>query len=90
MRPASSFTSADTTNAVYRQTPKFCPGAPNQITLMRIIYPLPAIFPVSLYNTDLGVVSDVPGQAGRYHILMGEALFQTENFAASYTPPAGC
>ena len=90
VRPASSFTAADTTNAVYKQTTKFCPGGPNQITLVRIIYPLPAILPVSLFNSSLGVVTDVPSQPGMYHILMGEALFQTENFAASYTPPAGC
>ena len=90
VRPASSFASADLTNTIYKTATQFCPAAPNQVSVLRIVYPLPAIFPLSLFSSNLGVVTDVPSQPGPKHILMGIALFQTENFAASYSPPSGC
>ena len=91
VRPATTFVSGDTTNDFYKSTSnEFCPGQPGQIIVMRVAYPLPAILPVNLFSRTAGVVSDVPGLSGNYHILMGEALFQEENFAGTYTSPSGC
>ena len=90
VRPASSFTSVDLTNSIYKTATQFCPAAPNQVSVLRVVYPLPAIFPLSLLTSNVGVVTDVPSQPGPKHILMGVALFETENFAASYSPPPGC
>ncbi len=90
VRPVSSFSGNDMSNGIYRGDTVLCPGKPNQIVLMRVAYPLPAILPVNLFAGPIGVVSDVPNRSGKYHIIMATALFQAEAFSASYTPPNGC
>ncbi len=91
VRPATTFAAGDTSNNFYKSTTnEFCPGQPGQIMVMRIAYPLPAIFPVNLFSRAAGVVTDVPNLSGRYHILMGEALFEEENYSGTYTSPSGC
>ena len=91
VRTAATFAAGDTTNDIYKSsTTTFCPAQPGQIVVLRVSYPLGAIFPLSLYNGTLGTVSDVPNLSGKYHILLAEALFREENYAASYTPPTGC
>ena len=91
VRPATSFTAGNTANDFYKSgSTKFCPGQPGQVMVVRVAYPLPAILPVNLFSRTAGVVTDVPNQQGRYHILMGAALFQEENYAGGYTAPSGC
>jgi Flp pilus assembly protein TadG len=90
VRPVSSFSGNDMSNAIYRGSTVFCPGKPSEIVLMRVTYPLPAILPFNLFGEAVGVVTDVPNRNGRYHIIMGTALFQSEAYTASYTPPSGC
>jgi Flp pilus assembly protein TadG len=91
VRPAASFAAGDTANDFYKSANnQFCPGQPGQIMVVRVAYPLPAIMPLNLFNRTAGVVNDVPGLAGNYHILMSAALFQEENYAGGYTSPAGC
>ena len=91
VRTATSFVSGDMANDFYKSSAnEFCPGAPGQIVVMRVAYPLRAIFPLDLFNPTTGVVSDVPGQSGFFHVLLGEALFQEENYTNSFTAPVGC
>ena len=91
VRPATDFVSGDTSNDFYKSASnEFCPGQPGQIMVVRVAYPMPAIFPVNLFNRAAGVVTDVPNLTGRFHILSGTALFQEENYAGSYTSPQGC
>ena len=91
VRAATSFTAGDMSNNIYKSgANQFCPGQPGQIVVMRVAYPMPAFLPLNLFNRTAGVVSDVPNHSGNYHILMGSALFEEENYSGSYTPPAGC
>ena len=91
VRPSASFAAGDTTNTFYKSaTNKFCPGQPGQIMVIRVAYPLPAIFPLNLLGPSGGVVTDVPNLPGNYHIIMGAALFEEENYSGTYTSPAGC
>ena len=91
VRPTTTFAAGDTTKNFYKSTTnEFCPGQPGQIMVLRVAYPLAAIFPANLFSPSGGVVTDVPGLAGRYHILLASALFQEENYAGSYASPAGC
>ena len=91
VRPATSFVSGDVSNDFYKSASnKYCPGAPGQIVVLRIAYPLGAIFPLSLFNRNVGVVNDVPGMSGNFHILMSAALFQEETYSGSFTAPNGC
>ena len=91
VRPATTFVAGDTSNDFYKSTTnEFCPGQPGQVVVMRVAYPLPAIFPLNLFSSSAGVVTDVPSLSGRYHIILGEALFQEENYAGTYTSPSGC
>ena len=91
MRTATSFTATDMTNSFYTNaTQKFCPGQPGQIVVLRVVYPLPAIMPLSLFNRFVGLANNVPGQPGYSHILMGSALFQEEPYTTSYTSLSTC
>ena len=91
VRPITTFAAGDTANDFYKSSSnEFCPGQPGQIVVVRVAYPLPAILPVNLFNRTAGVVSDVPNMPGNYHILMGVALFQEENYSVGYTSPSGC
>ena len=91
VRTVTSFASGDMSKSFYTSsTNKFCPGAAGQIVAVRVAYPLPAILPLNLYSGSLGTVSNVPGLPGKYHILLGAALFQEEQFSVSYTAPSGC
>lgn len=91
VRPAATFSASTINNDFYKSgSNKFCPGQPGQIMVVRVAYPLPALAPLSLFNRATGVVTDVPNLAGRYHILLGAALFQEENYSGSYTSPSGC
>lgn len=89
--PVSSFTSADMGKSFYRNASNpFCPAAPGQFAMIKVAYPLATIFPLNLFNPAMALVNDVPGRPGYYHLLMGSALFQTESYSGSYTPPSGC
>ncbi len=91
VRPITTFAAGDTANDFYKSNSnEFCPGQPGQIVVVRVAYPLPAILPINLFNRTAGVVSDVPNLPGNYHILMGIALFQEENYSGGYASPAGC
>ncbi len=91
VRPTTTFAAGDTTNDFYKSgANEFCPGQPGQIIVLRVAYPLPAIFPANLFSSNGGVVTDVPGLSGRFHLLMASALFEEENYSGSFTSPAGC
>ena len=98
VRTLSSFSSADTSADFYKSSTTFCPGQPNQIVIVRVIYPLPAIIPIPIPSGNGvgtmqvgGTVSDVPGNAGLKQLLLGTAVFQNEPAgASSYSSPQGC
>ena len=91
VRPATTFAAGDTKNDFYNSpSNEFFPGQPGQIMVLRVAYPLAAIFPANLFSPSGGVVTDVPNMPGRYHILSASALFEEENYAGTYTSPAGC
>lgn len=91
VRAASSFTAGDMSSGIYKSSAnKYCPGAPGQIMVIRVAYPLTAFLPMNLFNRTAGVVNDVPNQSGSFHILLGAALFQGENYETPFVPSAGC
>lgn len=86
IRTVGTFGGADMTNGFYKTSTLYCPGKPSTITVVRVVYPLPAIFPLSLQNRFVGLVNDVPNVPGWMHLLMGEAVFQTEPYTVSNLP----
>ncbi len=80
VRTATDFTSADTTATFYTQPPKYCLGKPSTIVVVRVVYPLDAIFPLSLYNQYIGLANDFPNVSGWKHVLMGSAVLKTEPY----------
>lgn len=82
VRPSASFGAADMSNSFYRGTTQYCLGSPSTIVVLRVVYPMSAIFPLSLYNPYVGLANDVPNNAGWFHILMGSAAFKTESYSA--------
>lgn len=97
VRSASSFSSANLSTDFYKSTPMFCPGAPGDIIIVRVIYPLPAIIPVlsgspgSPSVLRAGMVNDVPGNAGWKQLVLGTAVFQNEPYdGTKYVAPSGC
>ncbi len=83
IRTASSFTAADMTKTFYTGTLQYCLGNPSTIVILRVVYPLSSIFPLSIYNQYLGLANNVPGVSGWQHILMGSAVFKTEPYSGS-------
>lgn len=90
VRTASTFSTSDMSNDIYKGSTMFCPGKPGDIAIIRVAYPLGAILPLSLFDQSVGTVSDVPNLSGRYHILLGASVFLEEPYATSYTQPTGC
>jgi len=88
LRPVNTFQSADLTNGFLSGQTQFCPGRAGQISLMRIAYPLPAIFPLNLFDRSVQSVT-VGNVTGNYHILLTTALFQVEDFTGG-APLPGC
>ena len=80
VRVAADFTTADMTNTFYTQTLKYCLGQPSTIVVLRVVYPMDSIFPLSIYNQYLGLANNVPNVPGWKHILMGSAVFETEAY----------
>ena len=83
IRTAVDFGSADASKAFYTQTPKYCLGNPSTIVVMRVVYPMGSIFPLSIYNPYIGLSNSVPNNPGWFHILMGTAVFKTEPYSGS-------
>ena len=83
IRTAASFTAADMTNSFYTGSLQYCLGNPSTIVVLRVVYPLSSVFPLSIYNQYLGLANNVPGVSGWQHILMGSAVFKTEPYSGS-------
>ena len=81
IRTASDFASTDMTKSFYTGSLKYCLGNPSTIVVLRVDYPMAAIFPLNIYNRYAGLVNDVPGMSGYYHMLMGSAVFKTEPYS---------
>ena len=98
VRPATSFSSADTTNDFYNNASnqEFCPGAPQIITVIRVAYPMPVFLPIvagltNIFEVSAGLVSDVPNNPGLKHLLLATVVLRTEPYAAAnYTKLTGC
>lgn len=83
IRTAASFSAVDTTNAFYTGTAQYCLGNPSTIVVVRVVYPMAAIFPLSIFNRYVGLANNVPGLSGWYHILMGTAVLKTEPYSGA-------
>lgn len=83
VRAAADFSTADMGRSFYKSTPTFCLGRPGTIVVLRVIYPLGAVLPISLYDQYVGLVNDVPNNAGWKHLLMGSAAFMTEPYSGN-------
>ena len=99
VRTGSSFTTADMTADFYQAsaTPMFCPGGPNDIVIVRVIYPMPVYVPVIVKKTGhdvsvmtTGTVNNVANNPGSKQLLLGTAVFQNEPFSNGYVAPSGC
>lgn len=74
---------------------KFCLGAPSDIVVVRVIYPLPIFAPVVITTTGKDVRLSTAGSvsynnAGRKQLLFATAVFQNEPYANGYKAPDGC
>ena len=83
IRTASDFTSADLTSTFYTAPTKYCLGNPSTIVVLRVVYPMASIFPLSTFNQYIGLANNVPSVSGWQHILMGSAVFKTEPYTGS-------
>ncbi len=83
IRPAASFSAADVSHAFYASPTQYCLGNPSTIVVMRVAYPMAAVFPLSTYNRYLGLSNNVPNMSGWYHILLGTAVFKTEPYSGA-------
>lgn len=99
IRPAptsGSFSGIDTNADFYQAgaTTKFCLGAPNDIVVVRVVYPLPVFAPVLVTTNGSDVQQSTAGTVvfndGRKQMLLGTAVFQNEPFANKYVAPSGC
>jgi Flp pilus assembly protein TadG len=95
IRTAADFATAssDMKASFYSQPTKYCLGLPQQIMVMRVAYPLPAIFPLSLFSS----AGTVTFNGSKVHIITATAAYENEpyendgkNGNVVYTPPPGC
>lgn len=92
VRTALNFSSADLSSTFYKSGTKFCPGAPDNIVIVRVLYPMPAIVPLlgSSGKIMTGYVNDFPTASGWNQVLMGTAVFRNEPYpGTNYNPPQG-
>jgi Flp pilus assembly protein TadG len=87
VRLATTFATADLTKGFYMTpgTMKYCPGAPGDIVIVRVVYPMPVYLSViagmttgSVHKVTTGLENDGSGTLA--HVLMGTSVFRTEPF----------
>ena len=83
IRTATDFSSADTSRNFYLSPLKYCLGNPSTIVVMRVIYPMATVFPLSIFNQYVGLANNVPNAPGWQHVLLGNAVFKTEAYGGS-------
>jgi len=90
-RTAADFKGADMTGSFYSQgSLKYCLGQPNTVVVLRVVYPMESIFPLSIYNRYIGLANNVPNAPGWKHVLLASAVFETEPYQGNYTAPPTC
>ena len=96
---STSWSSLNTaTDFLNSSSNKFCIGNPNDIVIVRIIYPVPAILSIMTLSASLGSSGKMTaGQSlqtstnNMVYPIMGIAAFKNEPFTAStYSFPTGC
>lgn len=99
IRTSDSFGVSDLSGEFYKtaSTNKFCLGAPQQVTVVRVAYPMPYFMPVlkgfgsSTSVSYSGLVNDVPGYPGWKLLIIAAAAFRTEPYPlAQYAKLRGC
>ena len=84
VRTATSFSSVDATSDFYNGTTLFCPGAPGQITIVRVAYPMPVFFPIlvgsPVHQSTNGLISS---QSGYKQLILATSVFQAEPYNIS-------
>ncbi len=92
VRTAAEFTdAANVSSDFYAQSSlKYCLGKANTIVVLRVVYPMESIFPLSIYNRYIGLANNVPNAPGWKHVLLASAVFETEPYQGNYTAPPTC
>jgi len=95
VRCASTYAEAgnETTTAFYKGPYQYNLGLPSTVVVMRVIYPLPAILPISFATTTsptrVGLVNDAPTAVGVWsHLLLATEVFETEPYSTQNYNPA--
>ena len=90
-RGAADFSTIDFSRP---STYKFCLGAPGDITVVRLFYPLPSYFSIitRLSNGSVGKITAGTEMDGttRVHMLIGTSVFRTEPYSGWSGYAAGC
>jgi Flp pilus assembly protein TadG len=75
-------------------TYKFCLGAPGDITVVRLFYPLPVYFSIIARMTDGSIGTITAGtemdSGKRVHMLIGTSVFRTEPYSGWTGYASGC
>ena len=91
---STTFSSADLSPTFYTAATKYCTGAPGDIVVLRVVYPMPVYLSILTMTSTSSVTVTTNGQTnyngGMKHILMGTSAFRNEPFSGTYTPPVGC
>ena len=91
---STTFSGIDTTTDFYTQTPLFCVGAPSDIVIVRVVYPMPVYLSIlsatSLSQFSVSTAGQTNYNGTMTHLLLSTTVFRNEPFSGSYTPPAGC
>ena len=91
---STSFSGADMSNDFYSAPTLYCVGAPSDIVLLRVVYPMPVYLSI-LSATSLSQFSASTAGQTNYngqmtHMLLATSAFRNEPFSGHYTAPAGC
>ncbi len=77
---SNGFSSADTSGSFYTGTPKYCVGAPGDIVVLRVVYPMPAFLSILTASSITAVSTTSYGETNyngtRSNVLMITAVFR--------------
>ena len=99
VRTSTALTGNDMSSAFYKTPTQntFCLGSPQTVTIVRVAYPMPWYLPVFISGglaQTVGLVNDVPNNAGWKLLLVSASAVKTEPYPAAnyqtYKAAKGC
>lgn len=91
-RTSQSLSQSDVSNDFYQTSgaSSFCLGGPQSIVVLRVAYVFPSFLPIrAIFSSGTvgvnraGLVNNVPGFVGWYHLIFTAAAFQNENYSGT-------